>query len=46
MAIECLQKLNNPENKFTIACDRHTFNYLLHNGFSECIVEARGRSLE
>lgn len=35
VAIECLQKLNNPESKFTIACDRHTFNYLVHNGFSE-----------
>ena len=23
------------ESKFTIACDRHTFNYLIHNGFSE-----------
>lgn len=36
VAIECLQKLNNPESKFTIACDRHTFNFLVHNGFSEC----------
>ena len=25
----------NPESKFTIACDRHTFNFLTHNGFSE-----------
>lgn len=35
VAIECLQRLNNPESKFTIACDRHTFNFLVHNGFSE-----------
>lgn len=35
VAIECLQKLSNPESKFTIACDRHTFNFLVYNGFSE-----------
>jgi hypothetical protein len=35
IALECLNKLNNPENKFTIACDGHTFNFLVHNGFSE-----------
>ena len=41
VAIECLQKLQNPESKFTIACDRHTFNFLVHNGFSECTRRRR-----
>ncbi|KAF5838848.1 R-SNARE protein, VAMP72-family [Dunaliella salina] len=47
VAIECLQKLQNPESKFTIACDRHTFNYLLHNGFTYLVVadEAYGRQV-
>lgn len=34
VAIECLQNVTNPENgKFTITCDRHTFNFLVANGF-------------
>ncbi len=37
VAIECLQKLSNPESKFTIACDRHTFNFLVHRGFSRSL---------
>uniref|UniRef100_A0A7S0RW97 V-SNARE coiled-coil homology domain-containing protein n=1 Tax=Chlamydomonas leiostraca TaxID=1034604 RepID=A0A7S0RW97_9CHLO len=47
VAIECLQKLNNPESKFTIACDRHTFNFLVHNGFTYLVVadEAYGRQI-
>ena len=36
VAIECLQKLETSvDKKFTIACDRHTFNFLVNNGFSE-----------
>jgi vesicle-associated membrane protein 72 len=42
VAIECLVKLQNPESKFTIACDRHTFNFLLHNGFSKFSICADG----
>mmetsp|Transcript_30779 Transcript_30779/g.68203 ORF Transcript_30779/g.68203 Transcript_30779/m.68203 type:complete len:253 (+) Transcript_30779:119-877(+) len=47
VAIECLQKINNPESKFTIACDRHTFNFLVHNGFTYLVVadEAYGRQI-
>lgn len=47
VAIECLQKLQNPESKFTIACDRHTFNFLVHNGFTYLVVadEAYGRQI-
>lgn len=37
VAIECLQRMNNPDTKFTIACDGHTFNFLTWNGFSECM---------
>ncbi|KAG2452182.1 hypothetical protein HYH02_003213 [Chlamydomonas schloesseri] len=47
VAIECLQKLANPEPKFTIACDRHTFNFLVANGFTYLVVadEAYGRQI-
>lgn len=47
VAIECLQRLNNPESKFTIACDRHTFNFLVHNGFTFLVVadEEYGRQV-
>ncbi|GFR41750.1 hypothetical protein Agub_g2505 [Astrephomene gubernaculifera] len=47
VAIECLQKLVNPESKFTIACDRHTFNFLVHNGYTYLVVadEAYGRQI-
>lgn len=46
VAIECLQKLNNPDSKFTIACDRHTFNFLVHNGFSKLRVKVQPRSAQ
>ena len=36
VALECLQRITNPEPTFTIACDRHTFNFLVTGGFSEC----------
>jgi len=39
VAIECLQRMNNNESKFTIACDGHTFNFLTWNGFSECMQQ-------
>eukprot|EP00199_Chlamydomonas_sp_CCMP681_P006037 CAMPEP_0119106216 /NCGR_PEP_ID=MMETSP1180-20130426/3968_1 /TAXON_ID=3052 ORGANISM="Chlamydomonas cf sp, Strain CCMP681" /NCGR_SAMPLE_ID=MMETSP1180 /ASSEMBLY_ACC=CAM_ASM_000741 /LENGTH=221 /DNA_ID=CAMNT_0007091491 /DNA_START=32 /DNA_END=697 /DNA_ORIENTATION=+ len=47
VAIECLQKLTNPEPKFTIACDKHTFNFLQSNGFTYLVVadEAYGRQI-
>ncbi|KAG2482833.1 hypothetical protein HYH03_018270 [Edaphochlamys debaryana] len=47
VAIECLQKLQNPESKFTIACDRHTFNFLVQNGFTYLVVadDAYGRQI-
>lgn len=47
IAIECLQKLNNPETKFTIACDKHTFNFLVQNGFTYLAVadDAYGRQI-
>ncbi|KAL6751241.1 R-SNARE protein, VAMP72-family [Haematococcus lacustris] len=47
LAIQCLQNLNSPESKFTIACDRHTFNFLIHNGFTYLVVadEAYGRQI-
>ncbi|KAL8107552.1 hypothetical protein AgCh_024102 [Apium graveolens] len=37
-SIENLQKLTSTNNKFTYNCDGHTFNYLVHNGFTYCVV--------
>lgn len=47
VALECLQKIQNYENKFTIVCDRHTFNFLVHNGYTYLAVadEAYGRQI-
>ena len=37
VAAEILQKITNPEPKFTISCDKHNFNFLVSSsGFSEC----------
>lgn len=36
IAVQCLQKLPATNNKFTYTCDRHTFNYLVDEGFSKC----------
>lgn len=35
IAYQCLQKLPASNNKFTYNCDNHTFNYLVHDGFSK-----------
>ncbi|CAA2971510.1 vesicle-associated membrane 726 [Olea europaea subsp. europaea] len=38
IASQCLEKLPASNNKFTYDCDGHTFNYLVENGFTYCIV--------
>ncbi|KAG6597305.1 putative vesicle-associated membrane protein 726 [Cucurbita maxima] len=47
IASQCLQKLPASNNKFTYNCDGHTFNYLVENGFTYCVVaiEAAGRQI-
>ncbi|XWS76118.1 hypothetical protein CRYUN_Cryun01aG0149400 [Craigia yunnanensis] len=40
IASQCLQKLPASNNKFTYNCDGHTFNYLVDNGFTYCVVAA------
>lgn len=40
IAVQCLQKLPATNNKFTYTCDRHTFNYLVDEGFSKCLSDA------
>ncbi|RDY01426.1 putative vesicle-associated membrane protein 726, partial [Mucuna pruriens] len=47
IAFQCLQKLPASNNKFTYNCDAHTFNYLVDNGFTYCVVadESIGRQL-
>ncbi|KMZ60867.1 hypothetical protein ZOSMA_56G00980 [Zostera marina] len=38
IATQCLQKLPSSNSRFTYACDHHTFNFLLHNGYAFCVV--------
>ncbi|RZB64329.1 putative vesicle-associated membrane protein 726 isoform B [Glycine soja] len=47
IAFQCLQKLPATNNKFTYNCDAHTFNYLVDNGYTYCVVadESIGRQL-
>uniref|UniRef100_A0A0D3BSQ7 Longin domain-containing protein n=1 Tax=Brassica oleracea var. oleracea TaxID=109376 RepID=A0A0D3BSQ7_BRAOL len=47
VAAQCLQKLPSSNNKFTYNCDGHTFNYLVENGFTYCVVavESAGRQI-
>ncbi|XP_047309057.1 vesicle-associated membrane protein 721-like [Impatiens glandulifera] len=47
IAFQCLQKLPATNNKFTYNCDGHTFNYLVDNGFTYCVVadESVGRQI-
>ncbi|KAI3806143.1 hypothetical protein L1987_22036 [Smallanthus sonchifolius] len=47
IAAQCLQKLPATNNKFTYSCDGHTFNYLVQDGFTYCVVaiESVGRQI-
>ncbi|GLT32482.1 hypothetical protein SLA2020_071470 [Shorea laevis] len=39
IAAQCLQKLpSSNNNKFTYNCDHHTFNFLVEDGYSYCVV--------
>ncbi|KAK1426377.1 hypothetical protein QVD17_15048 [Tagetes erecta] len=47
VASQCLQKLPENNNRFTYDCDGHTFNYLMDNGYTFCVVavESVGKTL-
>ncbi|XP_031502225.1 vesicle-associated membrane protein 721-like [Nymphaea colorata] len=47
IASQCLQKLPSSNNRFTYTCDNHTFNYLVEDGFTFCVVavESVGRQV-
>ncbi|RAL41979.1 hypothetical protein DM860_016354 [Cuscuta australis] len=47
VAAQCLQKLPASSNRFTYNCDDHTFNYLVENSFTYCVVaaESAGRQI-
>ncbi|KAJ8627677.1 hypothetical protein MRB53_020984 [Persea americana] len=47
IAAQCLEKLPSSNNKFTYNCDGHTFNYLVENGYTYCVVadETVGRQV-
>ncbi|OAY62557.1 Vesicle-associated membrane protein 724 [Ananas comosus] len=38
IAERCLHKLPSSNNRFTYACDAHTFNFLVHDGYAYCVV--------
>ena len=38
VAAECLQKLPASNNRFSYNCDGHTFNYHVHDGFSNALA--------
>ncbi|WOL12189.1 hypothetical protein Cni_G20954 [Canna indica] len=38
IAAQCLQKLPSSNKLSTYACDGHTFMFLVHNGYSYCVV--------
>ncbi|GAB4851273.1 hypothetical protein Ancab_030569 [Ancistrocladus abbreviatus] len=38
IAAQCLQKLPSSNNKFTYNCDHHTFNFVVEDGYSYCVV--------
>ncbi|PKU66124.1 vesicle-associated membrane protein 724 [Dendrobium catenatum] len=38
IAAQCLQRLPASNNRYTYACDHHTFNFLLHDGYVYCVV--------
>ncbi|KAL8204619.1 hypothetical protein R6Q57_010242 [Mikania cordata] len=47
VASQCLQKLPANNNRFSYNCDGHTFNYLIDNGYTFCVVavESAGRNI-
>eukprot|EP00850_Spirogloea_muscicola_P004183 SM000017S02923 [mRNA] locus=s17:1140053:1141741:- [translate_table: standard] len=38
IAVQCLAKLPPENNKLTYTCDRHTFNYLVEDGYTYLVV--------
>ncbi|GFP79268.1 putative vesicle-associated membrane protein 726, partial [Phtheirospermum japonicum] len=38
IAVQYLKKLPATNNKFTYNCDGHTFNYLIDDRFSKCLL--------
>ncbi|CAH8264563.1 unnamed protein product [Arabidopsis lyrata] len=46
VAAQCLEKLPSSNNKFTYNDDGHTFNYLVENGFTYCVVAVESAERE
>ncbi|KAJ4819194.1 Vesicle-associated membrane protein [Rhynchospora pubera] len=38
IAARCLDQLPSSNNRFTYACDGHTFNFLVNDGYAYCVV--------
>ncbi|CAN6468362.1 unnamed protein product [Victoria cruziana] len=47
IASQCLQKIPSSNSKFTFNCDRHTFNFIVEDGYAFCVVakESVGKQL-
>lgn len=47
VALECLQNIKESDNKLSINCDKHTFNFLIQNGYAYLVVadESYGRQI-
>ena len=45
VAIQCLEKIPANNSNYTYTCDKHTFNYVIDRGFSECPHVAALREL-
>ncbi|MQM00564.1 hypothetical protein Taro_033304 [Colocasia esculenta] len=44
IAAQCLQKLPSSNSRFTYACDHHTFNFLVEEGYGACLPTNSERS--
>ncbi|XP_030517854.2 vesicle-associated membrane protein 724-like [Rhodamnia argentea] len=47
IATECLQRLPSGSSRFTYTCNRHTFNFLVADGYAYCVVatESAGKQI-
>ncbi|URE31917.1 vesicle-associated membrane protein [Musa troglodytarum] len=46
IAAQCLEKLSDSNNKFSFNCNGHTFNYLVEDGYTFCIVAVESADRE
>ncbi len=42
VAIQCLDRVPNGNNKFTFTANQHSFNFLIENGYTYLVVADEG----